>query len=203
MEHAQHGDPPKVIVISGPNGAGKSTGAPELLQGALAVSEFVNADVIARGLSAFDPERVAMQAGRVMLERLDELVRQRTSFAFETTLASRTFAHWISELKKTGYLFHLIYLWLPSAEMAVSRVAQRVQQKGHHVPDDIVRRRYLRGLNNFFQLYKPISTSWRMYYSIALTGPSLIAEGGLLGTENVVDKELWASVKTAAGYEAP
>jgi len=99
---------PKVIVIAGPNGAGKSTVAPELLQGTLAVTEFVNADVIARGLAAFDPESVSIQAGRIMLARLAELAKQRESFAFETTLASRTFATWIMELKKTGYLFHLI-----------------------------------------------------------------------------------------------
>jgi predicted ABC-type ATPase len=113
---------PSVIIISGPNGAGKSTAAPSLLQGPLAVSEFVNADVIARGLSAFEPERVAMAAGRIMLARLEELANERASFAFETTLASKSFAHWITGLKSTGYLFHLIDLWLPSAEMAISRV---------------------------------------------------------------------------------
>jgi len=121
--------PPSLIIISGPNGAGKSTAAPNLLKGELAVSEFVNADVIARGLSAFEPERVAMAAGRIMLRRLDELAEQRTTFAFETTLASKSFAPWIVRLKKSGYLFHLIYLWLPSAQMAIGRVESRVQQQ--------------------------------------------------------------------------
>jgi predicted ABC-type ATPase len=194
-------DDPSVIIISGPNGAGKSTAAPQLLQGVLAVSEFVNADVIARGLSAFDPERAAIQAGRVMLARLDELAKQRLSFAFETTLASRTFAHWISELKTTGYVFHLIYLWLPSAELAISRVQQRVQSKGHHVPDDVVRRRYARGLQNFFGLYRPLADSWRMYYSIGLTGPKLIADGDPQTGQRVLETDLWTTVKHEAGYE--
>jgi predicted ABC-type ATPase len=194
-------DDPSVIIISGPNGAGKSTAAPQLLQGVLAVSEFVNADVIARGLSAFDPERAAIQAGRVMLARLDELAKQRLSFAFETTLASRTFAHWISELKTTGYVFHLIYLWLPSAELAISRVQQRVQSKGHHVPDDVVRRRYARGLQNFFGLYRPLADSWRMYYSIGLTGPKLIADGDPQTGQRVLETDLWTTVKHEAGDE--
>ncbi len=195
-------DEPNVIVISGPNGAGKSTAAPQLLQGALAVSEFVNADVIARGLSAFDPEHVAIQAGRVMLARLDELAMQRVSFAFETTLASRTFAHWISQLKTTGYVFHLIYLWVPSAELAISRVQQRVQSKGHHVPDDIVRRRYTRGLQNFFGLYRPLADTWRMYYSIGLTGPKLIADGDPQIGERVLETDLWTTIKYEAGHES-
>jgi predicted ABC-type ATPase len=191
---------PKVIVIAGPNGAGKSTATPQLLHGTLAVSEFVNADVIARGLAAFNPESVAMQAGRVMLTRLDELAKERASFAFETTLASRTFAHWIRELKTNGYVFHLVYLWLPSPELAISRVQQRVLQKGHHVPDEIVRRRYLRGLENFFSLYRPLATTWRMYYSIGLTGPKLIADGDQQLGERVVENDLWALVKSEAGH---
>ena len=153
---------PSVIVISGPNGAGKSTAAPDLLKGTLAVSDFVNADVIARGLSAFEPERVAMAAGRIMLRRLDELAEERASFAFETTLASKSFAPWIAELKATGYQFHLIYLWLPSADMAVGRVQSRVRQQGHHVPDDVVQRRYVQGLDNFFELFKPIAATWKV-----------------------------------------
>lgn len=99
---------PKVIVIAGPNGAGKSTAAPDLLQGTLELTEFVNADVIARGLAAFHPESVSIQAGRIMLRRLDELAKRRESFAFETTLASRSFGRWITELKSADYLFHLI-----------------------------------------------------------------------------------------------
>ncbi|HZL93888.1 MAG TPA: AAA family ATPase [Vicinamibacterales bacterium] len=114
---------PSVVILAGPNGAGKSTAAPELLQGELAVNEFVNADVIARGLSAFDPDRAAIAAGRVMLARLNELARQRESFAFETTLASRSFAPRLRALRKSGYAIHLLFLWLSSPDLAVQRVA--------------------------------------------------------------------------------
>jgi len=136
---------PNVIVIGGPNGAGKSTIAPLVLSGTLAVTEFVNADVIAQGLSAFQPEREATQAGRIMLRRLDELAAAREDFAFETTLASRTFAPWIRRIRGQGYQFHLAYVWLPDAELAVTRVGMRVKSGGHYVPDETVRRRYRRG----------------------------------------------------------
>jgi len=138
-------------VLAGPNGAGKTTAAAENLVGALAVHEFVNADVIARGLSWFQPESVAFEAGRV--SRLDDLTAQRADVAFETTMASRTFAPWIRKLAGTGYRFHLIYLWLQSAERAIERVQERVLLGGHHVPDDVVRPRYERGLHNFFRIY--------------------------------------------------
>src|SRR5437763_2952844 len=133
---------PSVVVIAGPNGAGKSTAAPALLSGVLGVSEFVNADVIAQGLSGFNPEGAAIAAGRIMLGRLKELANARKSFAFETTLASKTFAPWIAGLTRRGYEFHLIFLWLGSVELALDRIAQRVREGGHHVPDDVVRRRY-------------------------------------------------------------
>jgi len=115
---------PHVIVIAGPNGAGKSTTAPAILKGTLGVTEFVNADTIAAGLSAFNPEKAAFQAGR-------------EDFAFETTLASKTFAHWIQNLKLSGYTFHLFYLWLPSPDFAIARVAERVRMGGHCVPEEI------------------------------------------------------------------
>ena len=127
---------PSLVVIAGPNGAGKSTLAPLLLRDTLAVTEFVNADVIARGLSAFAPEQVAMAAGRLMLERLRDLAGQQVSFAFETTLASRSFAPWIRQLLQIGYRFHLVFLSLPSAAVAVQRVASRVRMGGHAVPAD-------------------------------------------------------------------
>ena len=192
--------PPSVIIISGPNGAGKSTAAPNLLQGTLAVKEFVTADVIARGLSAFEPGRVAMAAGRIMLQRLDELAQERATFAFETTLASKSFAQWIMKLKSTGYLFHLIYLWLPSSDMAIGRVEARVRQQGHHVPDDIVQRRYQRGLANFFELYLPIATTWQMFYNAGATGPALVAAGGETDPDRVLMPEIWKEIKSAAGY---
>ena len=116
---------PSVVVIAGPNGAGKSTVAPALLSEYLGIGEFVNADVIARGLSAFNPEGAARHAGRVMLARLHELAAQGADFAFETTLASRTVAPWIAELIESGYEFHLAYVWVSSPKLSVARVARR------------------------------------------------------------------------------
>jgi len=150
---------PLVIVIAGPNGAGKSTTAPSLLRDALQVSEFVNADTIAGGLSAFRPDSVAIPAGRAMLERIRHLAKAQADFAFETTLASRTFAPWLDRLKRSGYHVHVLFLWLESADFAVDRVAARVRLGGHDVPEGTVRRRYKRGLRNLFALYMPLADS--------------------------------------------
>jgi len=117
---------PSVVVIGGPNGAGKTTAAPFLLGRHLGLTEFVNADAIANGLSGFRPDTVALQAGRIMLARLRELAAGRVSFAFETTLASRTFAPWLKMLIRDGYRFHLAYLWVPSVEVSKQRVRKRV-----------------------------------------------------------------------------
>lgn len=174
---------PHIIIIGGPNGAGKSTTAPALLKGTLGVTEFVNADTIAQGLSAFQPESVAFYAGRIMLERIHRLAKERMDFAFETTLASRTFAPWIDELKKTGYIFHLVFLWLPNPEFALARVAERVRMGGHNVPKEIVRRRYNKGIRNFFRLYKPLADTWFFYdNSVAGTLKPLASGGKGIGT---------------------
>lgn len=186
---------PSVVVIAGPNGAGKSTTAPALLADVLGVSEFINADVIAQGLSAFNPEGAAIEAGRVMLTRLKELAASRANFAFETTLASKTFAPWITRLCQGGYEFHLVFLYLPSADMAVERVADRVRAGGHHVADEVVRRRYVGGIRNFFRLYRPLASSWRFYDNADRSGPRLIAAGSREDERLVPDRTLWSLVK--------
>lgn len=135
---------PHIIILAGPNGAGKSTSAPVLLRDTFAVDEFVNADSIAQGLSAFRPESVALEAGRIMLRRLQELAGKRTDFAFETTLASRIFAPWLKQLAATGYKSHLMFLTLPNADAAIARVASRVNLGGHNVPAPDIRRRFVR-----------------------------------------------------------
>ncbi len=163
--------PPRIVVLAGPNGAGKSTAAAKLLLGPLGVDEFVNADAIAAGLSGFAPERVSLTAGRIMLARMDELAARSASFAFETTLASRSYAPRLTKLKATGYELHLLFLWLPSAEMAVGRVAERVRAGGHHVPEATVRRRYSGGLFNLHTLYLPLVDSWTMIDNSTLYGP--------------------------------
>jgi predicted ABC-type ATPase len=186
--------PPHVVVLAGPNGAGKTTMAPTLLNDLLGVVEFVNADVVARGLSAFDPERAAIAAGRIMLERLHELARQGASFSFETTLASRSFARWLANLRRSGYRIDLIFLWLPSPEVALARVAERVRSGGHGVPADTVRRRFSGGLRNFFSLYRSVTSSWRMYDNSQAGRLRLIAEGAGKRTTAVADPITWARI---------
>ncbi|MBM2833850.1 MAG: hypothetical protein HW406_1011 [Candidatus Brocadiaceae bacterium] len=184
---------PHLIVIAGPNGAGKSTTAPALLKDTLEVTEFVNADVIAQGLSAFKPEMTSFQAGRIMLERIHYLAKKRVNFSFETTLASKTFAPWITELRKTGYVFHLVFLWLPSGEFAINRVAERVRMGGHNVPEDTIRRRYHAGLRNFFNLYHPLADSW-VFYNNSVAKPTLIAYSDLEQRLIVTDSIIWYNI---------
>jgi predicted ABC-type ATPase len=155
--------PPNVVLIGGPNGAGKSTLAETVIGEYLGIREFVNADVIAKGLSGFDPDAAALQAGRIMLTRLRELAAERASFAFESTLASRTFAPWLRELIASGYQFDLIHSWLSSGALAVSRVKRRVRKGGHSVPEETILRRYGRSVANFVNMYMPIASRWRVY----------------------------------------
>jgi predicted ABC-type ATPase len=188
-------DIPHVIVVAGANGAGKSTAAPYLLRDALQVTEFVNADAIAAGLSAFRPESVAIAAGRIMLARMRHLAAARENFAFETTLASRSFAPWLADLKRSGYHAHLLFLWLRSAELAVSRVAARVRLGGHDVPADVVRRRYGKGLSNFFRLYLPLVDSWQVFDNSGTAGPRPMASGEGTAIRVLGDAEAWRRLK--------
>ena len=152
-----------ILIIAGPNGAGKTTFARSYLLNEADHSIFVNADMIAAGLNPFNPERAAFAAGRVMLRMIDEYVRRGESFAFETTLSGRTYARAIPEWQAMGYLVRLCFLRLPSAETAVSRVQRRVREGGHHVDENVVRRRFDAGLRNFQQLYRDIVDEWALY----------------------------------------
>jgi predicted ABC-type ATPase len=190
--------PPLVVVIAGPNGAGKSTAAPRLLREALAVDEFVNADTIALGLSAFRPEEVAVAAGRIMLARLRSLADGRVSFAFETTLASRSFAPWLRELRGNGYLVHLAFLALRSPDLAVARVHERVLIGGHAVPEAVVRRRYAGGLRNFFSLYVSIADTWELFDNGDVTGLRVVASGGVATLLRIADAAMWKQLQDAA-----
>jgi predicted ABC-type ATPase len=155
------------------------------------VHEFVNADVIARGLSEFNPEGMAMAAGRTMLARLHALAELRQSFAFETTLASRSFAPWIENLTRSGYQFRIIFFWLNSPQLAIERVAARVKAGGHSVPPEVIRRRYKAGIRNFFELYQPLALSWHVYDNSAVASPQLIARGMRESTLRVADPSNW------------
>lgn len=182
---------PLLVVLAGPNGAGKTTAAPRLLRGALAVSEFVNADTIAQGLSAFRAEQAAVAAGRILLDRLQALGRERASFAFETTLASRSFAPWLRELRTDGYRLHLEFLSLPSPDMALARVQERVRLGGHNVPPSVVRRRYTRGLRNFFLVYREIADTWQLFDNSVRDEYRLLASGKRRTVPTVVDQAGW------------
>jgi predicted ABC-type ATPase len=184
---------PRIVVLAGPNGAGKSTSADDLLRGSFGVREFVNADDIARALSRNRPN-VDFAAGREMLRRIRDLARRRATFALETTLASRSFAPWIRGLIAEGYEFGLVFLWLPTAEMAVQRVEERVRRGGHSVPEATVRRRYHAGIRNFFSLYQPLAKSWRMIDNSGRV-PSVVAAGDGRRASIVRDKMLWKRIK--------
>lgn len=155
---------PICVILAGPNGAGKSTAAPFLLSGIPQVRVFVNADTIARGLSAFAPDSVAFKAGRLMLERLDELANNGVSFSFETTLASHSYVRRLRTWKeKHGYRLLMFYLWLPDPETAVHRVRARVAMGGHDVPEETIVRRWHRSRRNFLESYRGIMDEWYVF----------------------------------------
>lgn len=188
---------PNVVILAGPNGAGKSTISQALLRGKLGLRHFVNADTLARGLSEFHPEDMALKAGKIMLQHLHDLADDRASFAFETTLASRTFAPWIRQLKQTGYLCELFFMWVPSADVSIQRVRDRVASGGHDVPEETIHRRYQAGLRNFFHLYQPLADFWKFYDNSEPKRPRLIAEASDTIT-SVHDAPLWQLIQQGA-----
>lgn len=151
---------PNLYIISGCNGAGKTTASFSVLPEMLNCMEFVNADEIAKGLSPFQPEKVAIEAGRIMLQRIDFLIDQKIDFAFETTLAAKSYAKFIREAQEKGYFVTLIYFWLNSPELAVERVRNRVLSGGHDIPVNVIYRRYNAGKENLSKLYLPICDYW-------------------------------------------
>ncbi|MEN9303399.1 MAG: hypothetical protein RL264_1828 [Bacteroidota bacterium] len=146
----------KLYIIAGCNGAGKTTASFNILPSILNCKEFVNADEIARGLSPFQPEKVALEAGRIMLQRIDELLNSGEDFAFETTLATKSFRNTILKAKQNGYIVTLLFFWLENQELAIERVKTRVSEGGHNIPEETIRRRYIAGLKNLFEIYLPI-----------------------------------------------
>lgn len=156
---------PSIYVIAGPNGAGKTTFANIVLPNFLHVKDFVNADTLARGLSAFAPESVKIEAGRLMLKRLGELTAENATFAFESTLASRSFHSFLRRQQASGYEIKLFYVWVADPAISVMRVANRVTQGGHHVPETDVRRRYQRSVSNMLSLYLPLADYAEIYHN--------------------------------------
>jgi predicted ABC-type ATPase len=181
---------PQVIVLAGANGSGKTTSSRKLLAETLIVMPFVNADMIAQGLAGFNPESTAIAAGRIMLERLRELAEHRENFAFETTLAARSYAGWLKTLRESGYHVRLLYFWLESPDLAVARVAQRVAAGGHHVPEATIRQRYKRSVRNFLTLYRSIVDVWQIHDNSLQNQLNLVAEATETG-EHVYDEVRW------------
>jgi predicted ABC-type ATPase len=152
----------QIFVIAGPNGSGKTTSARALLPELVNCHEYVNADAIAASLSPFNPDATAIKAGRLMLERIKELAVSGRSFAFETTLASRTFASFLETCKTQGYSINILFIWVNSIELAIERVEERVRSGGHAIPIETIKRRYHRSMQNFKSIYMPIVERWTL-----------------------------------------
>lgn len=165
---------PTVYVIAGPNGAGKTTFANEFLPASVDCRHFLNADLIAAGLSPFAPETQNALAGRILLKRIEELVDSRENFSFETTLSGRSYVKLIRDMKEQGYHIVVFFLWLPEVNLAIDRVSSRVRQGGHSIPEADIRRRFAKGIRNFFELYRPLLDEWCLYDASVLP-PATIA----------------------------
>lgn len=186
-----------MFIISGCNGAGKTTASFTILPELLQIKQFVNADEIARGLSPFEPEKVSLEAGRIMLRRIQELLSQQQDFAFETTLSTRSFVGLIRQAKQHAYIVNLIYYWLDSVELAIERVKTRVAEGGHNIPTDTIVRRYYAGLKNFLILYKDEVDYW-MLIDNSGTEPKLIAERKKATFPQVLNPEKWSFINKLA-----
>ncbi len=173
---AKHDTDKRIIIIAGPNGAGKTTFALEYLPNEGACSIFVNADLIAEGLSPLAPEIVAVRAGRLMLDEIRRHANDGKSFAFESTLAGKRYAQLIPRWQSNAYRVHLIFLRLYNEELAIERVANRVAQGGHDVPREVIRRRFRQGARNFEEIYRALVDSWQLYDNSG-SEPVLLAEG--------------------------
>ncbi len=154
---------PNLYIIAGPNGAGKTTFARKFLPHYVKCLEFVNADLIAGGLSPFAPEKAAIHAGRLMLEQVHSLANRGEDFGFETTLSGKAYIKFLHDLKNRGYRIHLFFRWISSIQLALQRIKTRVRNGGHDVPEGVVRRRFGRSLGNFFNYYQPLAESWTIF----------------------------------------
>ncbi len=187
----------KIFIISGCNGAGKTTASFTILPELLNITDFVNADEIAKGLSPFQPENVSIEAGRIMLKRLHFLLEQHQDFAFETTLSSKTFIHLIEKAKKLGYSVHLVFYWLESVDLAIERVKIRVAEGGHNIPTETIIRRYYAGLKNLINVYAKSVDSW-MIFENSSAEPLPIAKGEKSALITIFDETQWKRINQIA-----
>ena len=184
----------KLYIIAGCNGAGKTTASFNILPDILSCKEYVNADEIAKGISPFQPEKVAFEAGRVMLNRINDLLETGQDFAFETTLSSRIFKNFIVKAKTKGYIVNLIFFWLESENLAEKRVQRRVQEGGHNIPNDVIKRRYYSGIKNLFYLYFEIC-DLVLVYDNSMSIPELIYERDN-SNETIYNSDTYNSIKS-------
>jgi predicted ABC-type ATPase len=154
---------PTLYIIAGPNGVGKTTFANKYLPEEARQLEFVNADLIARGLSPFDPDSVSLEAGRIALNRIRELISHRIGFTWETTMSGRTAAVWLADARKSGYVLKAYFLWVRDPEVVIRRIRQRVVEGGHNIPEDVSRRRFLKTIQNFFGIYRHLMNTWKLF----------------------------------------
>ena len=182
---------PNLYIIAGPNGAGKTTASYTLLPEMLNCINFVNADEIARGLSPFSPNTVDVQAARIMLQRIDELLIQKVDFAIETTLATRSYVQLVKRAQATGYKVHLLFFYLETPEQAIQRVAQRVSNGGHGIPEETIRRRFTRGIENLIHLYLPICDSVTIWNN--MQGEARLIAKKTASTDGIAieNKDMW------------
>ena len=186
-----------LYIIAGCNGAGKTTAARTIMPEVFHVYEFVNADEIARGLSPFNPESVAIEAGRIMLKRIETLLEKDDSFTIETTLSPRSYTKLIEKAHQKGFNVMLLYFWLNSPELAIERVATRVSEGGHNIPEDVIRRRYSKSINNLFKLFIPICDTWYVYDNS--TNPrKTVASGSGSSFTNINDEKTYNLLRTTA-----
>jgi predicted ABC-type ATPase len=193
LDHISKIKMPNLYIIAGCNGAGKTTASYTILPEILNCREFVNADSIAAGLSPFNYESVAFEAGRIMLQRIHQLIQQGVDFAFETTLAAKSFIALIREAKAINYEITLLYFWLSSPEFAMKRVAQRVSEGGHDIPADVIERRYFRGLHNLINLYMPVCDNWIIIDNEDPI-PNIIARGSTHNEKEVINNDIWEAI---------
>lgn len=184
-----------LYIIGGCNGAGKTTASYTVLPDILQCKEFVNADEIARGLSPFNPAEMAIEAGRLMLKRINELLGKEETFAIETTLSTKSYVNLVHQAQQKGYLVTLVFFWLRTPELALQRVAERVANGGHDIPAPTTRRRYVAGINNLFNLYAPEVDCWYAYDN-SVSPRILIAQGGRLSPTMVQKNDLFTQMKS-------
>jgi predicted ABC-type ATPase len=187
-------DDKNLYIIAGCNGAGKTTASFTILPEIIMCKEFVNADEIARGLSPFQPEKVAFEAGRIMLTRIDELLKSNQSFAFETTLATKSYKGKIEEAKRNGYIVTLLFFWLQNIQLAKERVSVRVSEGGHNIMPEVIERRYISGIRNLFNIYLP-AVDGVLIFDNSNGQPELMAQKNTDGIFKILNETKFKELK--------